>query len=127
MKLNISIDTLTTLEGIGNGSLMHIFSKTKDGEYLNTSYCNSERLKRDYYNSSTLVSSFEDLIKSFIDEGKRVFLVALMVGGLMECPNFSYDDFYVVVAKDEEEAREIYNKVTKTNFFYGSVVGELSL
>lgn len=122
MKLNINIDTLITLEG--NGSLMHIFSKTKDGEYLNTSYCNSKRSK-EYYNSLTLVSSYEDLFKLFINDGKRIFLVALLVGGLMEHPDFNYENFYIVTAKDEEEAKEIYNKITGADFFYGSVVGEI--
>lgn len=52
------------------------------------------------------------------------YLVALSVGGLMECPDFTYSDFDVIVANSRNEATEIYNKKHDCSYFYGTCMAE---
>jgi len=50
---------------------------------------------------------------------KNKYLVALCVGGIMECPEISYKEVEV-----KEEAEEIYNTKNKCSYFYGSCLAE---
>ena len=50
------------------------------------------------------------------------YLVALCTGGLMECPTMYYEDFQIIEATNEEEARKIYNEKNKCFYFYGSTI-----
>ena len=53
------------------------------------------------------------------------YLVALAVGGLMECPEITYQDCQEIEAATPEEARKIYNEKNKCDFFYGEVLREI--
>lgn len=53
------------------------------------------------------------------------YLVALAVGGLMECPEITYQDYQEIEAACPEEARKIYNEKNKCDFFYGEVLHEI--
>ena len=53
------------------------------------------------------------------------YLVALAVGGLMEYPEITYQDYQVIEADSPEEARKIYNERNKCDFFYGEVLHEI--
>lgn len=53
------------------------------------------------------------------------YLVALAVGGLMECPEITYQDYQEIEAASPEEARKIYNEKNKCDFFYGEVLHEI--
>lgn len=55
---------------------------------------------------------------------KNKYLIALQVGGLMEMPEFSYNDFDVIEANTKEEAVEKYNTKNNCSFFYGSCLAE---
>ena len=57
---------------------------------------------------------------------KRLFVVGLGVGGLMECPETSIDDpIEVIEATTSYEALDIYNAKHRCYFFYGQVAAEL--
>ena len=55
---------------------------------------------------------------------KNKYLVALCVGGIMECPEISYKEVEVIEADTKEEAEEIYNTKNKCSYFYGSCLAE---
>lgn len=54
------------------------------------------------------------------------YLVALAVGGLMECPEITYQDYQEIEADSAEEARKIYNKKNNCDFFYGEVIRKIN-
>lgn len=54
------------------------------------------------------------------------YLVALAVGGLMECPEITYQDYQEIEADSAEEARMIYNKKNNCDFFYGEVIRKIN-
>lgn len=54
------------------------------------------------------------------------YLVALAVGGLMECPEITYENYQEIEANSAEEARKIYNEKNNCDFFYGRVIRKLS-
>lgn len=57
---------------------------------------------------------------------KRLFVVGLGVGGLMECPETSIDSpIEVIEATTYYEALDIYNAKYKCYFFFGHVAAEL--
>ena len=57
---------------------------------------------------------------------KRLFVVVLGVGGLMECPETSIDaPIEVIEATSYYEANDIYNAKHKCYFFYAHVAAEL--
>lgn len=54
------------------------------------------------------------------------YLVALAVGGLMECPEITYQDYQEIEADSAEEARMIYNNKNNCDFFYGEVIRKIN-
>lgn len=54
------------------------------------------------------------------------YLVALAVGGLMECPEITYQDYQEIEAVNEKQACEIYNKKNNCEFFYGQVIRKIN-
>lgn len=54
------------------------------------------------------------------------YLVALAVGGLMECPEITYQDYQEIEADSEEDACKIYNEKNNCDFFYGAVIRKLN-
>lgn len=52
------------------------------------------------------------------------YLVALSVGGLMEMPGITYQDFNIIEADSQDEAREKYNKKHNCSYFYGTCLAE---
>lgn len=57
--------------------------------------------------------------------GTHEYVVALVVGGLMENPNFEYEDYQIIRADDEEEAVKKYNELNNCFYFYGKVIKQL--
>lgn len=39
----------------------------------------------------------------------KKYVVALLTGGVMEQPNFNYEDYQIIEATNEKEAEDIYN------------------
>lgn len=56
--------------------------------------------------------------------GSKAFVVALSVGGIMEMPEIRYEDYQIIFAEDENEAREKYNELNNCSYFYGKVMCE---
>ena len=54
------------------------------------------------------------------------YIVALEVGGVMEMPQFEYQQAQVIEAETPEEAVDIYNTKNGWDYFYGRVVGRVS-
>ena len=54
------------------------------------------------------------------------YLVALAVGGLMECPEITYQDYQEIEADSAEEACKIYNKKNNCDYFYGTVIRKIN-
>lgn len=52
------------------------------------------------------------------------YLVALSVGGVMEIPEITYQDFDIIEANSQDEAREKYNKKHNCSYFYGTCLAE---
>ena len=57
--------------------------------------------------------------------GKMKYLVALAVGGVMEHPEFDYQDFDIIEAPSGKAAVAAYNKKWKCDYFYGRVMRKL--
>lgn len=55
-------------------------------------------------------------------KGKHVYLVALVCGGIMEDPNIHYEDYQIIYADSEQEAKEKYNKLNHCTYYYGTVI-----
>ena len=53
----------------------------------------------------------------------KKYVVALLTGGIMEQPNFAYEDYQIIEATSEKEAEEIYDKVNECEYYYGHCVG----
>ena len=53
------------------------------------------------------------------------YLIATSVGGLMEMPNITYEDFDVIEANTRDEALEKYNKKYNCSYFYGTCLAEI--
>ena len=51
------------------------------------------------------------------------YTVALQIGGIMEQPHFTYENYQVIEATSEKEATDIYNKRNNCSYFYGTVMG----
>ena len=52
------------------------------------------------------------------------YLVALSVGGLMEMPEITHQDFDIIEADSRDEALEKYNKIHDCSYFYGTCLAE---
>lgn len=52
------------------------------------------------------------------------YLIALSVGGLMEQPEITYEDFQVIEATTQYEAIKKYNELNKCSYFYGTCMAE---
>ncbi|WP_144536438.1 hypothetical protein [Bacillus thuringiensis] len=50
------------------------------------------------------------------------YLVALRTGGEMGNPDISYNDFQIIEAEDELEARKRYNHINNCSYFYGETL-----
>lgn len=68
-----------------------------------------------------------DVYKLYESDGEKMekipFIVALAVGGVMEHPDYVYEDKQVIWACDEEEAVRIYNENNNCSYYYGKVIG----
>ena len=55
------------------------------------------------------------------------YLVGMLCGGIMECPEFSFSDPFVIIkgASNKKEAIDFYNKKFHCDYFYGSCIGEI--
>lgn len=51
-----------------------------------------------------------------------LYLVALQCGGVMEDPDYSYDDFQIVVADNPTQARKIYNNANNCSYYWGTTI-----
>lgn len=67
-----------------------------------------------------------DLVESYFVNQNKMFMVALQTGGIQGQPDIIYTDHRRVVAKDEKEATDIYNKAMKCDFFYGKCLFGIS-
>lgn len=56
-------------------------------------------------------------------ENKKVYVVGLQIGGLMEDPELRFKFLRKVPAENEKEAVNIYNTKLKCDYFYGGIVG----
>ncbi|HWY09698.1 MAG TPA: hypothetical protein VN026_00160 [Bacteroidia bacterium] len=52
------------------------------------------------------------------------YLIAEAVGGLMEMPEFSYNNPQVIEANSRDESINIYNKKNNCSYFYGTCMAE---
>jgi len=53
------------------------------------------------------------------------YLVALSVGGIMEQPEITYQDYQIIEANNKDEAEKRYNQINNCSFFYGSCMVEM--
>lgn len=57
-----------------------------------------------------------------IHHDTTLYLVALQCGGVMEDPDYSYDDFQIVVADNPTQARKIYNNANNCSYYWGTTI-----
>ena len=43
----------------------------------------------------------------------------------MECPEIYYEDYQVIRADSEDEARRKYNEINNCSYFYGRVMSQI--
>lgn len=53
------------------------------------------------------------------------YIVALRTGGLMEDPEISYTNYWVISAENPHMAEEIYNNRNNCSFYYGVTLKEI--
>lgn len=53
------------------------------------------------------------------------YLVALAVGGIMEKPEFTYEDPQIIEAEDKKDAERIYEKINECTYFGAKCLGEI--
>lgn len=58
-------------------------------------------------------------------KGEHSYVVALCCGGLMEDPEIHYEDYQIIDANSEDEARKKYNEINKCSYFYGKVIRQI--
>lgn len=58
--------------------------------------------------------------------GAHEYVVALAIGGLMEHPDFEYENYQIIRADSEEEAVKKYDKLNNSSYFYGKVIKQLT-
>lgn len=58
-------------------------------------------------------------------KGEHSYVVALCCGGLMEDPDIHYEDYQIIYANSEDEARKKYNEINKCRYYYGSVIRQI--
>ena len=58
-------------------------------------------------------------------EGKYAYLVATCCGGVMEDPDIHYEDYQVIRADSEYEAKKKYDELNHCSYYYGSVIQRL--
>ncbi len=58
--------------------------------------------------------------------GSVGYVVAMLCGGMMECPEMYYSDYQLIFADSEREALDKYNKLNNCSYFYGAIVCKLS-
>lgn len=51
-----------------------------------------------------------------------VYIIATQVGGIMEIPDISYENYDAIEADNEQSALKIYNEKHNCSYFYGTVV-----
>ena len=55
-------------------------------------------------------------------KGKYTYIVALLCGGVMEDPDFHYENYQIIRANSSREAADKYNQLNGCYYYYGSVV-----
>lgn len=80
-----------------------------------------------FYKSLFLVSVLfhmaQEKQKEKEDGKEHRYEVAMLCGGVMEDPDFHYEDLQIITAKSEKEAKEKYNKLNNCSYYYGEVLG----
>lgn len=60
------------------------------------------------------------------EDGKEHrYEVAMLCGGVMEDPNFHYENRQIITAKSEKEAKEKYDRLNNCSYYYGEVLGKI--
>ena len=59
-------------------------------------------------------------------QGKNEYGIALLCGGIMEDPYFHHENYQIIRADSEEEAKKKYNDLNNCVFYYADVVTRLS-
>lgn len=59
-------------------------------------------------------------------KGRYVYLVATLIGGVMEHPDFYYENYQIIKADSEYEARKKYDQINNCSYYYGSVIKRLN-
>ena len=54
----------------------------------------------------------------------KKYIVGLSTGGLMECPQITYERLQVIEAENPKEAEDKYNQINNCNYFYGRTICE---
>jgi hypothetical protein len=55
-------------------------------------------------------------------QGKHAYIVAMCCGGVMEDPEIHYEDYQLIRADSEDEARRAYDFLNDCTYYYGSVI-----
>lgn len=59
-------------------------------------------------------------------EGRYAYLVATLVGGIMEDRDFYHVNYQIIKADSEYEAYKKYNEMNACSYYYGSVIERLN-
>jgi len=75
--------------------------------------------------SSAIICKFKMEGREKEDGKEHSYRVAMLCGGIMEDPDFHFENSQVITAKSEKEAEEKYNKINSCNYYYGKVLAQL--
>ena len=64
-------------------------------------------------------------LKNDYDGKEHHYRVATLCGGIMERPDYYYENEQIITAMSEQEAEDKYNKKNKCSYYYGKVIGKL--
>lgn len=54
----------------------------------------------------------------------KKYIVGLSTGGLMECPQITYERFQVIDAETPKEAKDKYDEINNCGYFWGRTICE---
>lgn len=54
----------------------------------------------------------------------KKYIVGLSTGGLMECPQITYERFQVIEAETPKGAKDKYDEINNCSYFYGRTICE---
>lgn len=85
----------------------------------------NKKFYQSLFMGSMLFCMAQEKEKEKEDGKEHGYEVAMLCGGVMEDPNFHYENHQIITAKSEKEAKEKYDRLNNCSYYYGEVLGKI--